>query len=88
MMKEYNELVGLLKVAPSNHLDPIALAKINIWDDMPSSIQVLEVLDMCIYGSLGSALTVAVLQALYDMLLKMENITHEDNLQFATWRNN
>jgi hypothetical protein len=56
------------------------------WPDSPSSLQILEVLDKSIYGSLASGFVVSLLQWMYDSTLKHENKTHEDNVPLATWR--
>lgn len=56
------------------------------WDEPPTTLQVLEVLDKCIHGSLASGFVVTVLQAAYDQALAREATTHETVVQGATWR--
>lgn len=56
------------------------------WDEPPKAIQVLEVLDQCIHGSLASGFVVTVLQAEYDQALVREATTHEVIVLGATWR--
>lgn len=82
------ELKKLLLEAPDGQLDKSMVPLIEKWDDEPTSLQILEVLDKCIYASLASGFMVKLLQGLYDTALKQENKKHEDNVPLATWRNN
>ena len=70
-----------------DQLDKSMKTKMEEWPDNPSSIQILEVLDKCIFGSLASGFVVSVLQWIYDATLKLEGKTHEENIPLATWRN-
>jgi hypothetical protein len=72
--------------APNDHLDASMKPLIEKWDDQPSSIQILEVLDQCIRFSLGSKFVILILQGIYDQALLDENVTHESNIQHAKWR--
>lgn len=81
-------VVAFLKAAPHGEIDTIAVDKIKTWCDDVSSLQVLEVLDMCIYGALASPIALTAIDHLYDYLLEIENKTHDDNLPYAHWRNN
>lgn len=81
------ELKHLLLTAPDNQLDKSIFPLIEHWDEQPTSIQILEVLDKCIHGSLGSDFIVKVLQIVYEEKLLLENKKHEDNIPLATWRN-
>ncbi len=78
-----NVLLG----APDSQLDAAMKPLITKWDEpSPTSIQVLEVLDHCIHGSLASGFVITVLQNLYQSCLTAEGKTHEQNLSAATWR--
>ena len=46
------------------------------WADEPTSLQVLEALDPCVYSALASGFVVAALQSLYETKLNSERITH------------
>lgn len=82
------ELKPNLLSAPDSHLDPQMFPLIEKWDEpKPTSLQILEVLDHCIHSGLASDFVVMLLQTEYDNRLEAENITHEDNILKATWRN-
>jgi hypothetical protein len=81
------EIVEHLLKAPDRQLDAQMKPLIEKWSDPPTALQVLEVLDYCIHGSLASGFVVSVLQILYDMRCKAEGVTHEQLEPQATWRN-
>lgn len=72
--------------APESQLDSSMFALIEGWDDDPTSLQVLEVLDKCVHASLASGFVIKLLETLYDTALKREEKTHKDNVPLATWR--
>lgn len=78
----------MLLQAPEDQIDEQVRPMIEKWDDEPTSLQILEVLDQCIHASLASGFVVSLLQNLYYATLKKENKTHEENVALATWRNN
>lgn len=80
------EMIDLLLAAPDSQLDVAMKPLISKWSEPPTAIQVLEVLDHCIHGSLASGFMVRFLQALYDMACKREQTTHEEVVKGATWR--
>lgn len=79
-------LKQMLLTAPDTQLDSCMFPLIEKWDDEPTSLQILEVLDQCIFSALASGFVVGLLQTLYDAACKREGKTHEDNVPFATWR--
>lgn len=80
-------LKQLLLQAPDGSLDACMFPLIEKWNEPDAtSLQILEVLDHCIYGALTNGFTTTLLQVLYDHALERERKTHEDNLPFATWR--
>jgi hypothetical protein len=81
------EIIEHLLKAPESQLDIQMKPLIEKWNDPPTALQVLEVLDFCIHGSLASGFVVTVLQTLYDMRCKAEGVTHEQLEPKATWRN-
>ena len=81
-----NEVIKLLRIAPDSQLDNSMQQLIEKWSDTPSSLQILEVLDRCIWGSLSSGFVIGVLERMLYETLKLENKTLEDILPDATWR--
>ena len=82
-MNKFKE--ALLK-APDSQLDSSMFPLIEKWDDEPTPIQILEVLDKCIFASLASGFTIVLLENLLDMALKREKTTLEEVVKLATWR--
>lgn len=80
------EIKDYLLLSPDSQLDSSMKSLIERWDSTPTSLQILEVLDQCIYASLASGFVVATLQTLYDAQLKVEGKTHQDNVPLAIWR--
>ncbi len=80
------ELQSLLLGSSDSQLDSRMKPLVEKWDDDPSAIQILEVLDHCIFGALASGFVVKVLQLTYDSALRREGKTHEEMLPLATWR--
>jgi hypothetical protein len=78
---------NVLLAAPPEHLHPSILCYIKKWSDVPKAIEVLQVLDLCIFSSLGSDFAIRLLQLVYDSALEIENIVHEEVLINAHWRN-
>lgn len=81
------EMLDLLRTIPPGLCAPELQAKILTWDDPPTALQVLEVTDRAINGSLASHHVVMLLQALYEDLLLAEGVRHEDLVLKAHWRN-
>jgi hypothetical protein len=84
---DFTNLIELLLVAPEDQLDPSMLPLIEKWDrPIPKAVQVLEVLDKCIYSSLCTDFVVGVFQTIYDNALENEKTTHAEIEALATWR--
>jgi len=79
-------LVEMLLKAPDHELDASMHSLIQKWSDPPKAIQLLEVIDHCIYGSLASGFILSAFQMMYTQALKNENLTHEDLIPLAIWR--
>jgi len=75
-----------LLTAPDSQLDESMKPLIKKWSNPPTALQILEVLDKCIYASLASGFVVTLLQMAYEALCKNENTTHDDVVKLATWR--
>lgn len=56
------------------------------WDDEPSAIQILEVVDHCVYWGASSDFVVTALNAYMHIALKNEGKTYEQLVTEATWR--
>jgi hypothetical protein len=80
------ELKEHLLVAPDGHLDASMKPLIEKWNDTPTAIQILEVLDHCIYSALASGIVVTLLQTMLEYALKNENKVLSDIEPLATWR--
>jgi len=85
--EEMTEITQELLKAPESQLAASMKPLIEKWSDPPSAIEILEVLDHCVYASLASGFVVTLLQILYDDQCKKENTTHEEVIKNATWRN-
>lgn len=83
---DMSDMKSLLLEAPDTQLDAQMKPLIEKWDEVPKAIQILEVLDQCIYGSLASGFTVSVLQTLYHQALQREKLKSEDVEAQASWR--
>ena len=79
-------LKELLLESSDSQLDASMFPLIAEWDDPPTSLQLLEVIDHCIYASLSSGFVLKVLQSMYESTCAKEGITHEHNELIATWR--
>lgn len=80
------KLVELLLSVSDNMLDSRMKPFVQKWSDPPTALQVLEVLDYCINGSLASGTIISTLQVLYAECCKAENTTHAVVVQQAIWR--
>lgn len=81
-----NGMREILLACPDSQIDAIARELVEKWSDPPKALQILEVLDLCIYGGLASGLVVRTLQVMYDATCKQEGVTHEQLVPLATWR--
>lgn len=77
----------ILVNAPMTQLDDVAREMIKKWSEPPKAIEVLEVLDKCIFTSLASDFVVTLLQIVYELACKNENTSHDILVQSAVWRN-
>ncbi len=82
------EFITALMSAPDSQLDASMKLKIQPWwEKEPTALQILEVLDQCVYEALCSDFMIRVFQTLYAAACKKENTTHEEVVKGATWRN-
>lgn len=85
-MSELAGLKQLMLEAPEGQLDPSMLPLIEKWDSEPKAIQILEVLDKCIYYGASSDFVVSVLQIMLEYSMAAEGITLEQLVPLAVWR--
>lgn len=81
-----DELIETLLKAPDSQLDAKMKPYIEKWDKPPTAIQVLEVLDYCVNGSLASGMVVRLLEMILGDAIKREGTTYEAVTAKATWR--
>jgi len=81
-----SELLPGLLDAPEGQLDPSLKLKIRAWSNPPQAIEILEVLDLCVHGSLGSGFTVTLLDMMLQDAIRVEGTTYEAVGALATWR--
>lgn len=79
-------LKSTILAAPDGHLDESVKPLIENWDEEPTSLQVLEVLDKCVHGGLASDMLMLLFNNVYVQALEKEGKLHNDNVQLATWR--
>lgn len=77
----------MLTIAPNEQLDSQMKLLVYKWSDVPTALQILEVLDTSIYAALASGFTIGVLQSTLEVAMKEENTTLEALIPLATWRN-
>ena len=85
-MIESDDIREALCAAPDSQLDAAMFPLIRKWDDPPTALQVLEVLDACVHGSLASSFVIKVLDGLYAVACKREGVTHDQVVARASWR--
>jgi hypothetical protein len=81
------EVIERLLEAPDTQIDASMKPLLRKWSDPPTPIQILEVLDRCIFSSLASGFVIQVLQLLYDGSCTANGTTHEEVVKEAYWRN-
>jgi len=80
------EIVDSLLKLSDDQMDPRLHPYLRKWPNPVKAIEVLEVLDMAIHGSLASGFVISTFKALYDMALKREGTTNDRVVKLATWR--
>ena len=81
-----DNLKNLLSKAPDSQLDSTMVVLVNKWSTPPTALEILEVLDWSIFGSLASGVVIQLLQHEYSNACVRENTTHEEVIKNATWR--
>lgn len=83
-----DEIVQSLLQLSDRAFDKAAKDMIRTWDSPPKAAQILEVLDMCVHGSLCSGFEIKVLEFLLVHALKEEGRTYNEVAEQGnqTWR--
>lgn len=76
----------ILLEAPDSQLDSHALPMIQEWNEPPTALQVLKVLDFSVRYAWGSNIVMKLLNFEYRSALTRENTTNEEVVKLATWR--
>lgn len=76
----------ILLEAPDSQLDASMKPFVEKWSSPPKAIEILEVLDHVINGSLASGLITTVLQNMYTEAIIAEKTTHDEVVKLAKWR--
>ena len=84
-MNDHDMIDTLLNLSDSQ-LDAVVKPLIIKWDQPPTPLQILEVLDLCIHDALASNFVVSFLQALYSIACTRVGLTHEQIVEQAIWR--
>lgn len=82
----HEEIIKYLLSTSDSQLDTSVKPLIEKWDSPPTPIQVLKVLDFCTCSALGSGFVISLLQLLYETICKDNNISHEEVVIKANWR--
>jgi hypothetical protein len=80
------EFVNELRKLSEDHIDSSMNQWIGEWSDPPKAIEILRVLDYCIFSSLASGFVVLILDLLYTEALEAEGLTNDQVSEFAVWR--
>lgn len=82
-----NELKTILLEIPDRELDVSAKKTINSWEEFPTALRLLELLDNIVRYSLSCDLVVQFLDMRLKIALQEENMTMEELENQAVWRN-
>lgn len=85
-MSEGDTIKSIWKKAPDSSLSNELQSIIDRWNDDPSAIQVLELLDWAIHSGGANQFTVRVLETMLYARIKEEHTTYADVIARATWR--
>lgn len=76
----------ILLSAPNHHLEQSMKDLIVTWDDPPTPLQILKVLDFCIQGALATGMMINILQDMHQKSCQQFNTSHEEVIKRAVWR--
>jgi len=83
-----NTVKGVVLEVSDDEIDASIKAQIEKeWDEEPTALQVLKVLDKMIFTAGASTFYLVALHGLMSNRLKEEDKTYEELVEEATWRN-
>lgn len=86
MTTKKDDLKELLLQSPDRELDARVKPYVEKWDDPPTTLQILEVLDLCVNGSLASGFMIKFFEVVLDEAIQREATTYDDVVKQAIWR--
>lgn len=81
------DMRGMIQMAPDGQIAHSLRPKMEKLDDVPKAIQILELLDDCVYYALASEFGMMVLNKMLEAAINLENTTYAEVVSKATWRN-
>ncbi len=85
-MEKMDSLRDLYLAAPAGQIDSQLKLLIEKWNDEPTAIQLLEVVDKAIYWGAATTFAVSSLQTCLNIAMRREGKELADLLPLATWR--
>ena len=85
-MQNEESLKSLLITAPEDQLDPSLVSLVKSWDEEPTALQILELLDKAAFSAGASEFVMHVLQEFLSLALVEEDTTYEAVVAQAYWR--
>lgn len=83
------DIKEIILTAPDGQIDPVVRTMIaEKWDDKPTAIQILEIIDNCVYCGASSDFVVSLLNICLEQTIEHEGTTMEELVKLATWRAN
>lgn len=69
-------------------IDPSTFETFNKWHDPPLAVEILEMLDKCVYNALCSDFVIFIMRFELEKAIERENTSYEDVVKIAnsTWR--
>lgn len=86
-LDKLNQFKALFLQAPESQLSKQCVSLIAVWDTpAPRALQVLAVIDWAVFTGGASDFALSTLEQILNKLLSVENLTHTQLAQQATWR--
>lgn len=82
----YQEIKAHLLEASDRQFDASLKPRVEKWDEPPTPLQILEVLDQCVHCALASGFVVNLLGIMYDQRLKETGLSNDEVVKYAVWR--
>lgn len=82
------DIKNMFLSAPENQIDLSVKPLIEAWDNPPTALQILRVLDSIVYSGGATGFVVSALDAMMRGTLEAEGQTYEQLVAKADWRHN